>query len=235
MFDPDQPATPQYRFIESGRVVDYLVGLLNPPEGRLRSKAAAILSTRVRPRDIQSRAARILAVIRRPPGGAEYVILGTTRDRKAREGLPKPADVEKELLPSRQLAAAMLGDSAAERQIIDRFRKTESPAERSELAMALARIGSSRALTALAGGLRSPHVAKWGGTGKQSFRLIVIASLSWAYPEDKILWKPRTRPTSDEYYEAIERWAEKRFEIRWDRPRPPFMYQEYAPMFPRIR
>ena len=43
VFDPAQPATPRHRFVESGRVVDYLVGLLDRPVGRLRSKAADIL------------------------------------------------------------------------------------------------------------------------------------------------------------------------------------------------
>lgn len=233
--DPAEPAIPRYHFVESGRVMDFCVSLLESTQPQLHSKAANILSTRVRPREIQSRAAEILAAIAKPASSADYLILGMTRNRKAMERLPKPSDVEEVLLPARRLAAAMLGDAAAEEQIIDRFRKTDSPEERKELAMALARIGSSRALTVLASALRSPYVARWGGGGKQSFRLIVIASLSWAYPEEKILWEPRTPPTSDKYYEAIERWAEKQFGVRWEQPRPPFMYQEYAPMFPRVQ
>lgn len=225
----------RYRFVESARVIDFCVGLLKSPHPRLRSKAANILSTRVRPKEIHSRTTEILAAIAKPTSSAEYLILGMTRNRKAMERLPKPSDVEESLLLARQLAAAMLGDSAAEKGIIDQFCRTDSPEQRNELAMALARIGSSKALTVLANALRSPYVARWGGGGKQSFRLIVIASLSWAYPEERILWEPRTPPTSDKYYEAIEQWAEKQFGVQWDHPRPPFMYQEYAPMFPRIQ
>ena len=122
------------------------------------------------------------------------------------------ADVAQQIandLPGRLLAAAMLGDSVAEQQIIDQFQRTDSAEKRNELAMALARIGSVKSLTVLAHALRSPCVAQWGGTGKQSFRLVVIASLSWAYPDVELLWEPRTAPNSDRYYEQIEHWAEK--------------------------
>jgi hypothetical protein len=232
--DPAEPAISRYRFVESGQVIDFCVGLLKSPDSQLRSQAANILGTRVRPKEIQARAAEILTAITQPASSDDYLILGMTQNHKALERIPKPSDVEEVLRPARQLAAAMLGDPAAEEQIIDSFRKSDSPERQNELAMALARIGSTKSLTALASALRSPRVAQWGGTGKQSFRLIVIACLSWAYPEEKVFWEPRTVPASDKYYETIELWAEKHLKIRWDQPRPPFMYQEYAPMFPRV-
>ncbi len=233
--DPTAPAIPRCRLVKSERAIDFLVGLLKSPHVRLRSKAASILTTRGSQKEIQARASQVLAAIARPSSNDEYLLLGETRNREAMARLPKPSDVEEVLLPARRLAAAMLGDSAAEQHIIDHFRKTDSPEQRNELAMALARIGSTKTLAVLAQALRSPYLAKWGGTGKQSFRLVVIASLSWAYHDEQLLWEPRTPPTSDRYYEAIENWAVKQFGIRWDMPRPPFLYQEYAPMFPRGR
>lgn len=65
---------------------------------------------------------------------------------------------------------------------------------------------------------------------QRSFRLHVIEALSLAYPFEPLLWVPCYRPTGDAYYEQIENWAVKTLGVTFTRPRPPFLYQEDAPM-----
>ena len=85
-------------------------------------------------------------------------------------------------------------------------------------------IGSEKCCAAVAQELRTPRILVVGAY--VSLRVMLIDALRMAFPEEPLLWPRDPVPVDDSYYEKIEKWAEARFQIGWDRPRPKFFYAE---------
>lgn len=133
--------------------------------------------------------------------------------------------------PSEALAVlGKLGDTEAERKLIEEYHAEKDGTQKEGLAQLLGYMATPKALNTLAADLRTPFTYAWNQMAQRSFRLHVIEALSLAYPFEPLLWRPRYRPTGDAYYEQIENWAVKTLGVTFTRPRPPFLYQEDAPM-----
>lgn len=133
--------------------------------------------------------------------------------------------------PSEGLAVlGKLGSMEAERKLIEEYHAEEDGTQKEGLAKLLGYMATPKALNTLAVDLRTPFTYAWNQKAQRSFRLHVIEALSLAYPFEPLLWRPRYRPTGNVYYEQIEDWAVKTLGVSFTRPRPPFLYQEDAPM-----
>lgn len=123
-----------------------------------------------------------------------------------------------------------LGSTESEQKLIEEYLAEKEGKQKDGLAQLLGYMATPKAVNILAADLRSPITYAWNQKAQRSFRLHVIEALSLAYPFEPLLWRPRFRPTGDAYYEEIEQWAEKTIGVKFTRPRPPFLYQEDAPM-----
>lgn len=133
--------------------------------------------------------------------------------------------------PSEALAVlGKLGNTEAERKLIEKYHAEKDGTQKEGLARLLGYMATPKAVITLAVDLRTPFTYAWNQRAQRSFRIHVIEALSLAYPYEPLLWRPRYRPTSDAYYEQIEQWAEKTIGVKFTSPRPPFLYQEDAPM-----
>jgi len=123
-----------------------------------------------------------------------------------------------------------LGRKDAETKLIDAYLQEKDGTQKERIAELMGYMGTPKALNTLAFDLRTPFTYAWNQMAQRSFRLDVIEALSIAYPFEPLLWVPFYRPTGDAYYEQIEDWAVKTLGVAFTRPRPPFLYQEDAPM-----
>lgn len=119
------------------------------------------------------------------------------------------------------IARAAFGDVAAEGEILRPFTATTDPDAKARCAAALGKVGSERAIVALAQALRTPLTIEIPNVLDRSVRLDVIEALSHVFPDVQLLYRPSI--TSDDSYAAIEAWAEKSFGVTWSVPRPPFL------------
>jgi hypothetical protein len=161
-----------------------------------------------------SRAAQILAKT-----GSERALALIRSNRAIRE--------QDELWTAQALAK--LGDSAWEDFLILKYREEKDVGEKRELAMMLGFVGTPKTILTLARDLRNPTTYEWNQTALRSFRVHVIQGLSRAYPMEPLLWKPNGTPRDDRYYDSIEEWAETKLGVKWDAPRPPFLYEMDVP------
>lgn len=161
-----------------------------------------------------SRAAQILAKT-----GSERALTLIRSNRAIRE--------QDELWTAQALAK--LGDSVKEDFLIEKYRKEKDEGEKRDLALMLGFVATPKTILALARDLRNPMTYEWNQTARRSFRVHVIQGLSRAYPMEALLWKPDGTPRNDEYYESIEGWAESKLGVKWDAPRPPFLYEMETP------
>lgn len=123
-----------------------------------------------------------------------------------------------------------LGNAEGERKVIEAYLAEKDGTRKEAFAQLLGYMATPKALNTLAIDLRTPFTYAWNQRAQRSFRLHVIDALSRAYPFEPLLWRTIYRPTGDAYYEEIEQWAEKTIGVKFTRPRPPFLYQEDAPM-----
>ena len=123
-----------------------------------------------------------------------------------------------------------LGRKDAEAKLIDAYLKEKDGTQKEALAELMGYMGTPKALNTLAADLRTPFTYAWNQMAQRSFRIHVIQALSLAFPFEPLLWVPFYRPTGDAYYEQIENWAVNTLGVAFTRPRPPFLYQEEAPM-----
>jgi hypothetical protein len=123
-----------------------------------------------------------------------------------------------------------LGRKDAEAKLIEAYLQEKDGTQKERIAELMGYMGTPKALNILAADLRTPFTYAWNQMAQRSFRIHVIEALSIAYPFEPLLWVPFYRPTGDAYYEQIEDWAVKTLGVVFTRPRPPFLYQEDAPM-----
>ncbi len=126
-----------------------------------------------------------------------------------------------------RIAAAALGNAEIEKEFIDRFERETDPKEKANLARLLGFIGTEKALTSLAAAMRTDLVIEMPGVSRRSVRIFIIEALSYNHPEEPILYDNAVR--SDEDYATIERFCEKKYNVKWKKERPPFLWIEGFP------
>ena len=67
---------------------------------------------------------------------------------------------------------------------------------------------------------------------RRSLRIYLIEGLHRAFLTEPLFWKPYYKPENDSYYERIEAWLVSHVGAKWTQPRPPFLYEEDAPLPP---
>lgn len=127
-------------------------------------------------------------------------------------------------------AMAKLGDRKAQNQLIERYKKAEPGIQKEELAMLLGYVNKVKTVLALASDFRTDQTYIWHEPfASRSVRVDIIKGLHIAFPEEPVFWKPNDRPSEDDYYEEIERWLVENLGVKWNKPRPPFLYEMDAP------
>lgn len=220
---------PWVAWIRAPDIIKHLVKALEDDNVEVRNTAGRLLAGRVMACSLRIHAAQVISAIEHKGNAYEYVLLGKTGCMEAKELLKRSRRLARASPEGQELALAMLGDVKLQKELARRFLAERDPDKKDILATQLSLVGSPVTATALAQELRSPLIGTFGSGGRQSFRVSVIRALSLVFPEERILWEPGRRPTSDEYYAAIERWAEETLRVKWDRPRPPFFYEEFMP------
>ena len=228
--DRQAAATPHDNLVDDEGVIDFMVARLSDTDAEVQERAASILTARVEGRGIVRKSDAIIPNVSARTNELPAILLGMTRAPSARELLTKTRQGKSLDSHQTKLALAMLGDTNCTEAIMPQYHAEKDPDKKASLSKDLAYIGSCKAILALASDLRCPLVVRWGGEGRRSFRLVVIEALSRLYPTETLLWKPRVAPTSDKYYEQIEKWAEETFHVQWTRTRPAFLYEEYGLM-----
>ena len=211
-------------WLQDRGVVDILIDALDDGSRYVRKEAVRLL--RSCPDDmIRSRGADVVSHIEKRGNVEAIILLGRTLCAEARELLLRDDRFRKYSEHSRDLALAKLGDSRIEKKFIEEFLAEKVARNKAKLAWNLGYIATPGAVAALASELRTPMIeGHHPMSGQVSLRVIIIESLSRALPENELFWKPIVGPSSDAYYEKIERWAEQVMRIRWVRERPPFFY-----------
>lgn len=125
------------------------------------------------------------------------------------------------------IAMAAFGDTAEEQKIIKRFVDAPNPEEKGKRARALAEVGTTTSLRALASEMRTDAIYEMKMTMERSIRVDIVAALSFAFPDKPFLWDNAVH--DDAGYARIEEFCEKTFGIKWTKPRPPFLWIQGFP------
>ncbi|HEY3442003.1 MAG TPA: hypothetical protein VGK29_14675 [Paludibaculum sp.] len=129
---------------------------------------------------------------------------------------------------SARVAAAALGDRAIEQEFIAAFASATDGRQKVHLAKVLGWIGTGGALQALAQQMRTGVVLEVPMALRRSARLDIIGALGYNFPDEVLLYESAIRSDAD--YARIEEWCERRFHVRWDRERPPFLTVQGFPI-----
>ena len=130
-----------------------------------------------------------------------------------------------------ELALAKLGNKACEEKVIREFKAEVSPDKQfsTQVCWDLAYIGTDSAVKALAEELRT-SVIFTGRNWQVSARVRLIDAIHTVYTNETIFVHNKdfqTAPANDGYYQKIEEWAERKFNISWKTNRPPFFVEAY--------
>jgi hypothetical protein len=126
-----------------------------------------------------------------------------------------------------KLALAAFGDVALEQEFIRAFEQSHDARSLARAAQDLASVGTPRAMQALAQGMRSDLVDEMPQVMRRSVRVDIVAALHSMHPELPILWDSAVRSDAD--YARIEQFCEQTYGVRWNHPRPPFLWIEGLP------
>lgn len=130
------------------------------------------------------------------------------------------------------LALAKLGDKKAEKKVLEKYEDAHGPKKKAEAALDLGYVATDKTVMALARDIRTTEVYIWLAQSRRSMRVHIIMGLHRAFPTEPVFFPPIIKPKDDSYYEKVEQWLTNRLGVTWDRPRPPFLYEEEAPRLP---
>jgi hypothetical protein len=220
-------------YVSNSQVMEQLVRMLDDPDGAVRNFVCRALAQEALDALIRNHTADILTHLRRHPETDEAVLLlgKTGAEVAAREILSNPVIRDADSVEA-CLALARLGNRQQEDYFLQAYKKASRPRELEEAAHQLGYIGTLRAALTLAQDMRNPGVYVWLMKARRSVRVHVIEGLHLIFPTEPILFKPVFKPENDGYYEAIENWITQNLGITWNQPRPPFLYEEDAPIPP---
>ncbi|MCO5170752.1 MAG: hypothetical protein M9894_30865 [Planctomycetes bacterium] len=177
---------------------------------------------------LRPHAAALLEDLRRAPDASMLLVLARVKPPEGAAALEALVEREPawEREPELRLARAALGDARLEEQVVDAFLAATDPDRKVALARDLGRVATERALKALASELRTDLIVREAYT-ERSARLDILEALVPSFLEEPALLPHRI--LDDEDYARAEAWAERRFGVQWDRPRPEFMTQHGIP------
>jgi len=214
-------------------VVSCLVSLIEDGDAAIRKKACSSLAAIVPPSCLKSHTNAILAAIRRyPTMDGALILLGKTDSPQGLSLLEAMPELSSTSSDNAIMVRARLGDKKAEQSIIDAYEKAHNTEEKMALAARLGYVASERTIRLLASEIRSPEFIYWNKRSRHSLRIEIIEGLHMAFPTEPLFWKPFYIPSDDSYYDSIEKWLVANRGISWNRPRPPFLYEEEAPSAP---
>jgi hypothetical protein len=226
---PQRPAP----IVNDPEVVRFLVSTLNDPDPDVRNYAATILSTQTPGTVLRQNETVLLEALRRHPGTTGAVLmLGRTGSKEARELIESSETMRAVSPDDTEIALARLGDKEAEARVMAAYRSAADVEEKGRQAVRVGYIASREAILALASDMRTSEFYVWRMASRRSLRIHIIEGLNRAFLSEPVFWKPFYKPESDAYYERIEAWLVARTGIRWPHPRPPFLYEEDAPLDP---
>jgi len=232
---PAQGSLParQAPYVNNIEVVGQLVSMLEDPDSNVRNLASEALLEEVPDPIIRNYTAEIIENVRKHPDtdlGA--LLLGKTGAEAAGRLIRSDPLIRDASLEDTHLALARLGDREAEDSFIQAFKEAARPSELAEAARQLGYLATVRATLTLAQDIRNPGVYVWRMQSERSVRLHIIEGLHLIFLTEEIFFKPFFKPEDDSYYEGIERWITENLGVTWDQPRPPFLYEEDAPILP---
>lgn len=223
---PERPGP----IVVNPEVVDFLVQALTDESPEVRRKACVALAALVPGDMLQGKAGALTAAIERYPGtDGALVLLGKTERSVALAFLDGHPEVGQASAEDLQMVRARLGDHKAEDAVIVNYVSAKDVRAKGMQARRLGYVGTDRAVRLLARDIRSPESYPWMETSRRSLRLHIIEGLHLAYLREPIFWQPFFQPSDDSYYQKIEDWLTGKLGVRWDNPRPPFLYQQTAP------
>ena len=217
--------------IDSPAVVDFLVSALNDSSAEVRRKAAIALAGLV-PADLlrTHTNAVITSLERHPQTDGALILLGKTESREALAFIDSHPEVRQSSAEDVEMVRARLGNHQAEDAVIIAYISAGTAKVKAQQARRLGYIATDRAVRLLARDIRTPETYAWIDAAKRSMRVHVIEGLHLAYLREPVFWKPFLPPQDDSYYQEIEDWLTAKLDVSWDNPRPPFLYQQSAPM-----
>lgn len=212
-------------------LIEVAVEALSVGDGELRNIAGRILSVDTPDSLVRDHSRSIeIAMEKYPETVGAARLMGKLKSNKARKILAGSKALREDNPDLVEAVFGKLGDSGREARLIGAYQAEKDPKKKAFLASMLGYMATPKSLLLLADELRTPYFYEWNQKGRRSFRLHVISALSIAYPFEPVLWKPRSYPSGDGYYEAIEAWGNKVLGVEWKQPRPPFLYEEQVPM-----
>lgn len=219
-------------YIAAPAVVAALARGLSDDAEEVRRVASDALVEQVTDLQLRTHGHDIERVVEERPGiDNAALLLGKVGSDSARRLLLGTSAIRDSSESATQLALAKLGERPAEEAVIAAY-QAASPQEKARLARRLGYVGTVRALLTLARDLRNPDSYVWTAGSRRSVRVHVIEGLRTALPTETIFWAPPWKPSHDSYYEQIEAWVTANLGVTWERPRPPFLYEQDAPILP---
>ncbi len=216
-------------------VVGYLVELLNDQNAAVRGAACIALTALVPGRLIEPHADEIIQSITQFPNtDGAIVLLGKTHSDKAIE-LLKQENISAVNADDTEMALARLSVKEAHEAVINAYLSETDPQKKAIQARRLGYIASEKAKQILATEIRTPLTYMWHPPARRSLRIHIIEALFLAFPEEAIFWPPVIKPSDDSYYEEIEKWLQQRLGVKWNQPRPEFLYEEDSPIMPSMQ
>jgi len=199
-------------------LVEY--GLAQPDPGR--DAALETLQTYVPPDLLAPYGPQLTGDLERTPDSTAFLVIA-----KGKPPVAVPV-VRKLLLMPRwakqqeaRVAAAALGDKGIEKDFVEMFLGAQEAKEKAKLARVLGWIGTEDALRALAGQMRTDLIFEVPRAFRRSVRLDIMAALGYNFPALTFLYENSIR--NDQDYARVEQFCEQRFQVQWDRPRPPYL------------
>jgi len=218
-------------YLGQPEVVALLVRALDDPAAEVRDFACKALAEGALEPLLQRQAAAIVEALRRHPAtDLAALLLGKTSSPAARALIEASAEVREADPEHTEQALGRLGDAAAEEAVLRAYRAAKDPRVKARQALRLGYMATPKAVRALAHDIRTPDFYVWQMRSRRSMRVHVIAGLQRAFPTEPVLWPPVYKPQDDSCYEAIESFLHRQLGVTWDKPRPPFLWEEDAPV-----
>jgi HEAT repeat protein len=216
--------------LRNAKINAQFISSLSDPDADVRNTAAATVTRLLPDSAIQARAEDIVAAAERFDIDDIALILGRTGSPKAKAVLISDPKFRRTNAHATDLALARLGDKPIEDKLIQAFANARAADRMASAARDLGYVGSQRCAQVLAQAMRSDVVRVLPSGRKTSIRIDIIKALSRIFPDEQLLWQPVDPAESDTYYEQIEKWCQNRLGVKWDRERPPFLYETVVPI-----
>ena len=212
------------------RVAKALIEALDDGNPDVRRTAADLLEKLFDEGTVRKFGPQIVEVERKVKSSDAMLLLGKTGMKEAALLLQEEKIFRSTSAWETEMALARLGDKECETKFISEYKTEKNLRDKAQLALRLGYIGTENTSRTLAEDLRTPEIVHAGDT--HSLRLDIIRALGMSFPDEPALWNlsPLSPvPPDDTYYERIERWAEQKFNISWDKPRPPLFFSFGSP------